>query len=217
MSDRLFPAFIKLSGRLCVVVGAGNVAQTKIESLLACGARLLVVAPQAKSEIQERLVSAGAQWIQREFRPADLDGAFLTVAATSDPNVNRAVFLEARRLGVLCNSVDDPPHCDFYFPALVQRGDLQVAISTAGQSPAFAQLLRRELENLLDSGLGVWLKRIGRIRRRILARGAPSERRTQLLHRIANRNPFAAGDGNVGSNRGLESALSSPINRGVNS
>ena len=217
MPARLFPAFIKLSGRLCVVVGAGNVAQTKIESLLACGARLVVVAPRAKPKIQQLLVSGGARWIRRKFRPNDLAGAFLTIAASSNPRVNRAVFLEARRLGVLCNSVDDPPHCDFYSPAMVQRGDLQVAISTAGQSPAFAQLLRRELERLLDSGLGAWLKQVGRIRRRILARRGPSDRRTQLLHRIANRNPFAARHGNAGNSRGSECLVSGPIDRGVNS
>jgi precorrin-2 dehydrogenase/sirohydrochlorin ferrochelatase len=186
MATPLFPIFIKLAGRPCLVVGAGEIAQAKIASLLEAGARVLVVAPEAAPEIQSLAANQQIIWRQRKYQPSDLDLAFLAIAATSDPGVNHAVFSAAQRLGILCNAVDDPPNCDFYFPAVVRRGDLQIAISTAGESPAFAQKLRRAFENALASNLGDWLAAIGQIRREILAAFPASEARKRALHVLAN-------------------------------
>lgn len=188
MKPALFPAFIKLAGRPCVVVGAGPVAESKISSLLEAGAQITVIAPFAAEAIQRLATSGKVRWIHRKFASTDLRGAFLVVAATSDPRVNRAVFHQARERGVLCNSVDDPPHCDFYFPAIVRRGPLQVAVSTSGESPALAQRLRQELEESLDSRLGAWVAEIGGLRRQIMATLPPSEKRKRLLHRLAHGN-----------------------------
>jgi len=185
----LFPAFIKLAGRPCVVVGAGSVAASKIPSLLDCGANVTVVAPRAAEQV-ERLAAAGSiRWIPRKFAPADLARAFLVVAATSDAAVNRAVFFAAHDRGILCNSVDDPPNCDFYFPAVVRRGPLQIAISTSGESPALAQRIRRELEDSLGESVGPWLEEIGEIRREVLASEPPSDDRRKFLHRLTYVDP----------------------------
>jgi precorrin-2 dehydrogenase/sirohydrochlorin ferrochelatase len=99
--------------------------------------------------------------------------------------VNRAVFLESQKRGILCNAVDDPPHCDFYFPAVVRRGDLQIAISTAGESPSVAQRFRREIEGALDETVGDWLHFVGALRRHIMATQPPSEARKKLLNLLA--------------------------------
>jgi len=125
--------------------------------------------------------------IERRFAPDDLDGKFIVIAATDDPEVNATVYRESVARGILVNSVDDPPHCDFYFGSVVRRGDLQVAISTSGESPAVAQQLRREIDEQLPQDLGLWLTEVGRLRREILARHPAGEERKALLHRIAKR------------------------------
>lgn len=185
MKPTLFPVFIKLAGRACAVVGAGSVAESKIASLLESGAQVTVVAPNANEEIKGLAVSRRIRWIPRKFTASDLNSVFLVVAATSDSEVNRAVFHEARERGVLCNSVDDPPNCDFYFPAVVRRGPLQIAISTSGESPALAQRIRREVEDSLDTSFGDWIEEIGERRREIIAALPPSDDRKRLLHRLA--------------------------------
>jgi uroporphyrin-III C-methyltransferase len=183
----LFPAFIKLAGRRCLLAGAGRVALEKVGSLLAAEALVRVVAPGVCAEIAD-LASAGRiEVAEREFAPSDLDGAFLVIAATDDPAVNAAVYEAAVERNILCNSVDDPPHCDFYFGSVVARGDLQIAISTAGESPALAQRLRKEIDAQLAEDLGPWLAEIGRLRREVLAEVAPGEERKLLLHRLAER------------------------------
>jgi precorrin-2 dehydrogenase / sirohydrochlorin ferrochelatase len=189
MPPALFPAFIKLAGRNCVVVGAGSVAESKITSLLECGAQITVVAPRASEAIEQLAAARQIRWFPRKFAAGDLARAFLVIAATSDPTVNRAVFLEAESRGILCNSVDDPPNCDFYFPAVVRRGPLQVAISTSGESPALAQRIRREIEESLDEPVGEWVEKVGETRREILASVAPTEDRKKLLHRLAYTEP----------------------------
>ncbi|HEX2344861.1 MAG TPA: bifunctional precorrin-2 dehydrogenase/sirohydrochlorin ferrochelatase [Vicinamibacterales bacterium] len=149
----LFPLFLKLARRRCLVVGAGTIAEGKIASLLDARARVRVVAPQATPTIAAWARNRRLMWIQRAFEPADLDRAFLVIAATSSVKVHRIVFREARHRGVLCNAVDEPTRCDFYYPAVFRRGDLQIAVSTSGRSPALAQRLRRELEAQFGPGI----------------------------------------------------------------
>ena len=182
----LFPMFLKLAGRRCLVVGAGGIATAKISSLLESGARVTAVAPRAIEEVREWAEAKSIEWIEREFRTSDLDGMFLAIAATSRADVNHAVFSEAATRSILCNAVDDPPNCDFYFGAVVRRGDLQVAISTAGESPALAQRLRREIDERLDPSLGDWLGTVGELRRKILADYPASDARKNALHQLAH-------------------------------
>lgn len=182
----LFPMFVKLDGRLCVVVGAGRIATQKLESLLESGADVRIVAPEASPEIQEFARSGRLSWIPAEFHAGHLAGALLVIAATGNPAVNEIVFRAAQQRGVLCNSVDEPERCDFYYPAVVHRGDLQIAISTAGKSPALAQRLRKELEEQFDSSYISWLNWLGKVRELFFQRRIEPELRTRTLHRIAS-------------------------------
>ncbi|WP_109488134.1 siroheme synthase CysG [Occallatibacter savannae] len=183
----LQPVFLKLAGRPGLLVGAGNVALEKLNTLLSSGVRLRVIAPEVKAEIRALAAEGKIVLVERKFTPDDLEGNFVVIAATDDPEVNATVYRESVERGILVNSVDDPPHCDFYFGSVVRRGDLQVAISTAGESPSVAQQLRREIDERLPEDLGPWLLEIGRLRREILATHPAGEERKALLHRIAKR------------------------------
>ena len=183
----LLPIFLKLDGRPGLLVGAGTVALDKIGSLLKTGIRLRVVAPRAHGEILRLAAEDKLEWIERSFEPTDLDGNFVVIAATDSPEVNAAVYQSAIERGILCNSVDDIPNCDFFFGSIVSRGDLQIAISTAGESPAFAQRLRREIDEQLPADLGPWLANLGDLRRKVLATHPRSEERKLLLHELAHR------------------------------
>jgi siroheme synthase-like protein len=185
MPPRLFPIFVKLAARRCLVVGAGAVAATKISALLESGAWVTAVAPRANKQVLSLSKSGAIVWRTRKFTPADLDGVSLAIAATSDAAVNHDVFLECRRRGILCNSVDDPPNCDFFFSAVVRRGDLQIAVSTAGESPAVAQRFKEEIDELLDECIGDWLRLVGELRRKIIAAQPPSKERNRLLRLLA--------------------------------
>ena len=183
----LLPIFLNLEGRRCLLVGAGTVAFDKIGSLLKTGVALRVIAPDAKPEVR-RLAGDGAlEWIERRFEPADLDGHDLVIAATDSPEVNAAVYRAALERGIFCNSVDDIPNCDFFFGSVVSRGKLQIAISTAGESPAAAQRLRREIDAQLPEDLGPWLERVGELRRKVLEIHPRGEERKALLHQLAQR------------------------------
>ncbi len=183
----LFPIFLKLAGRRCLVVGAGLIAESKIQSLLEADAAVTVVAPHALASVEELAAAGEVKWERREFADADLDGMFLAVAGTNVPAVNRAVFAGAHQRDILCNAVDDPPYCDFYFPSVVRRGELQIAISTAGESPALAQRLRKEINEQLPRDTGEWMQELGRLRREVMAAEPLGEERKWLLHQLASR------------------------------
>jgi precorrin-2 dehydrogenase/sirohydrochlorin ferrochelatase len=186
----LFPIFLKLAGRSCLVVGAGTVGESKIKGLIEVGAAVRVVAPRATPAVERWAMAEEISWLRRTFEPADLNGVFLVVVATSSRELNDHIFREAEQRGILCNAVDDPPHCDFYYPSIVRRGDLQLAISTAGHSPALAQRLRRELEQQFAPEYADWVLRLGRVRRGLIRRDMDPERRRRLLHRLASRERF---------------------------
>ena len=148
-----YPVYLNLQGRRCVIIGGGGVAEGKIARLLESGAEIRVISPDATPGIQ-RMADAGAiQWEPRPYRPGDLAGAFLAIAATNSREVNRRIFDEAEARGVMLNAVDDPPNCSFIAPSIVQRGPVTVAISTGGASPALARKLR---ESLQESGELAW-------------------------------------------------------------
>lgn len=182
----LFPLFLKLEGRQCLVAGAGNVAEQKLAGLLQAGADVHVVAPEAIDSIRTLAREGRVRWSRREFVALDLDGVALVVAATGNSGVNESIYREASERGVLCNAVDEPERCHFYYPSVVQRGDLQIAISTAGHSPALAQRIRQELEQQFDPGYAEWLIWLGYVRRLLFARAMDPQRRRNLLHSIAS-------------------------------
>src|SRR5512147_2775776 len=169
----LFPISVCLKGRKVLVVGAGMVGAAKAEGLLRTTADVHVIAPRANEWVRKQASDRKLHWHAREFRAADLEGMFLVVAATDSPSVNVEVFSAAAQRGVLCNVVDDPEHCDFFYPAVVRRGPLQIAVSTGGLSPALARRLRVELEEKFGPEYEHWVAEVGRQRREILARKLP--------------------------------------------
>jgi precorrin-2 dehydrogenase/sirohydrochlorin ferrochelatase len=186
----LFPMFMKLEGRACLVVGAGTIGEPKINSLITAGASVRVVALHATDTVAEWAQAGAITWEARAFNNADLDGTFLVIAATNSGDLNAAIFHQARQRNILSNVVDDPEHCDFYYPAVVRRGDLQLAISTNGHSPALAQRIRRELEIQFGPEYGEWLEELGRARQQLFASKIDPEERRRLLHELASHEAF---------------------------
>jgi precorrin-2 dehydrogenase/sirohydrochlorin ferrochelatase len=188
--SRLFPAFLKLHGRRCLVVGAGRVAEEKIEGLLQAGADVIVVAPQATPRVRKLRRQERIQWAPRRFDSKGFEGVFLGVAATSSADLHRQIYEGAQLRGVLCNVVDDPPNCDFYYGSVVRRGALQIAISTEGKSPALAQRIRKQLEQRFGKEYELWLQKLGDEREQLFAKPMNAERRKLLLHRLASQESF---------------------------
>ena len=188
----LFPMFMKLAGKQCLVVGAGKVGEPKIGGIIDTGARIHVVAIAASDQVREWAEAGKIDLEVRGFTSADLDGKFLAVVATASRSLNELVYREAQQRGVLCNVVDVPDLCDFFYPAVVRRGDLQIAISTAGQSPSLAQKLRQQLERQFGDGYAAWVEQLGETRRLVLASELDKETKWELLHSLASREAFEA-------------------------
>jgi precorrin-2 dehydrogenase/sirohydrochlorin ferrochelatase len=179
--------FLKLEGRQCLVVGAGKVGEPKIAGLLDTGARIRVVSLDATPAVREWARSGRIELDLRPFRNHDLDGSFLAVVATSSRTLNERVYDEARSRGVLCNVVDVPDLCDFYYPSVVRRGDLQIAVSTAGKSPSLAQRIRQQLEKQFGPAYETWVAELGETRKLILASDLDKDAKLELLHSLASR------------------------------
>jgi len=186
----LFAMFLKLERRPCLVVGGGAIAEGKVASLLRSGARVTVVAPEVTAVLLHYAQRAEIRWEQRSFQVGDLEGTFLVIAATSSSETNALVYGEADRRRILCNAVDQPQECHFYYPAVVDRGALQIAISTAGLSPSLAQRLRKELEVQFGPEYERWVEWLGRVRSALMSRGSNYESRRLILGRLASREVF---------------------------
>lgn len=191
-TPRLFPIFLKLAGRRVLVVGAGKVAEPKIAGLLDTGAAIKVVALRATKAVREWVRSGLIELEERAFVTDDLRDRVLVVAGTSSPILNELIFSEAQRRGVLCNVVDVPEECDFFYPAVVQRGDLQIAISTSGQSPSLAQRLRQQMEKQFGPAYAEWVAELGATRREVLKSSLAPEQKRELLKSLASRAAFEA-------------------------
>lgn len=188
----LFPMFVKLEGKRCLVVGAGKVGEPKIGALIDTGAHIHVIAADASETVHE-WANAGKITLEvRAFSAEDLDGIFLAVVATDSSSLNDSIYREAQKRGVLCNVVDVPELCDFYYPAVVRRGDLQIAISTSGQSPSLAQKLRQQLERQFGPGYARWVAELGETRKLVLASDLDPERKRDLLLSLASREALKA-------------------------
>ena len=188
----LFPMFVKLEGKRCLVVGAGRVGEPKIGGLIDTGACVHVIAFEASDAVKAWAQAGKIRLELRAFSVGDLDGALLAVVATASRALNGSIYREAQRRGVLCNVVDDPEYCDFYYPAVVRRGDLQIAISTNGQSPSLAQKLRQQLERQFGPGYARWIAELGETRRLVLASNLDPNRKSALLHSLASREAVKA-------------------------
>lgn len=185
----LYPVFLKLEGRKVLIVGGGKVAEEKIYAVLRSATDVTVVAPAITPRISEWVKVGLVQHIPVQYQPGMAGEFFLVIACTDSESVNHTVYKEAQRFGVLCNAVDDPSYCDFYAPAVVARGEFQIAISTGGRSPALAQHIRKDLERDFGPEYESWVGWLGRMREGIVHALPRSVRRTELLHLLAESRP----------------------------
>lgn len=185
---RYYPMFVSLEGQACLVVGAGQVGLRKIETLADCGAASILVVDKNPPDaaLLALLARTGLSFAQRDFEQNDLDGIFLAIASTSSPAVNQRISDLCRERGVLCNIVDQPEACSFIVPATVCRGDLTLAISTGGQSPALAKRIRKDLQETFGQEYALFLKLMGRLRPLILALGLDTGANTAIFRALVD-------------------------------
>ena len=190
-SKSYYPVYLDLTGRACVVVGGGRVAERKVATLLKYGADVTVIAPEVMPAIeilidQERIVLE-----RRGYVRGDLTGAFVVICATDSEEINRAVYSEAEEMGVLVNVVDVPPLCNFIVPSIVKRGGLQIAISTGGAAPAVAKRVRRHLQEEYGQEWGAYIALLGEIRALAMSQIADDGERKAFYERIADSDVLA--------------------------
>lgn len=180
---RYYPVCLDIKGRACLVVGGGGVGTRKAKGLLAAGARVTVVSPELSSGLRV-LTPEPVRWYTRSYRPEDLDGMFLVFGATDDEALNRRIYADAGKRNVLCNIADRPDICSFILPSVVHRGDLLIAVSTSGKSPAFAKKLRKDLERRYGEEYARFLRLMGVIRDRLLSAGHSPETHKSLFEAL---------------------------------
>ena len=178
---KYYPVFLRLAGRRCVVIGGGTIATRKVESLLIAGACVAVISPSLTGDLAARAARGEIEHVARAYRPGDLAGAMLAYAATDDETVHAAVACEAEAAGVLLNVVDRPQRCTFIAPSILRRGDLTVAVSTSGGSPALARRVREDLERSLGPEYERALDVLARLRRHLQTRTMSSAERQRIL------------------------------------
>ncbi|GAB6146412.1 precorrin-2 dehydrogenase/sirohydrochlorin ferrochelatase family protein [Desulfocicer niacini] len=181
MSDiPYYPVHLNVKGKTCLVVGGGRVGIRKTRSLLKSGARVTMITPRISADHAGELTDK-INWISAPYAPHHLKGVCLVFAATDQRELNHQIAQDAKKAGIPCNIADDPPASDFIVPAVVQRGDLILTVSTSGTSPAFAKKLRRDLESQFGEGYAEFLFLMGRIRNQLLAQGHAPEKHKILF------------------------------------
>ncbi len=186
-ANRYYPLFLDVTRKLCLVVGGGRVAERKVRSLLACGAKVRVVSPRATKGIRKLYETGRIEVKSRAYHVADLDGAALVFAATNDGPVNQKVSEDARKRKVPVNVADSPDLCDFIVPAVVRRGPVVIAISTSGALPILARRLREEIEERLSEDYARCAVKVGRLRKLLMERVGERKKRQKILKELSKR------------------------------
>lgn len=181
---RYYPVYLDIKGRRCLVVGGGQVGTRKVKTLLECGARVTVISPEVTSALSGLADQGRIDLELRAYRSTDLDKAFLIIGATDDQVLNRRIHRDAEAAQRLCNIADQPALCNFVLPSIINQGDLSIAISTAGKSPAFAKHLRRQLTDQFGPEYGQLLELMGAIRQRLLAAEHAPEQHKPLFEQL---------------------------------
>jgi precorrin-2 dehydrogenase / sirohydrochlorin ferrochelatase len=179
-----YPIFLDIKGRNCLVVGGGDVGTRKVEMLLKCGALVTVVSMDTTETLTLLSENQRITLLKRAYRSSDLDSRFLVIGATNDEGLNQQLSLDAEKRKLLCNIADRPSACNFVLPAIVQQGDLVLAISTSGKSPAFAKKLRKDLEKQFGKAYAIFLDLMGAIRGRLLLEKHAPEQHKPLFQKI---------------------------------
>jgi precorrin-2 dehydrogenase/sirohydrochlorin ferrochelatase len=184
---RYYPIYLDIKNRPCLVVGGGAVGHRKVKKLLECGARVTVVTPSADSKLQDLAADGTIELLKKTYQSSDLDGMFLVIGATNDEPLNLQIKTDADKQGKLCNIADRPEACHFILPAVVERGDLVIAISTSGKSPAVAKRIRQDLESTFGPEYADFLKLMGAIRRKLLGRTHEPEAHKWLFEQLIDK------------------------------
>jgi precorrin-2 dehydrogenase/sirohydrochlorin ferrochelatase len=179
-----YPIFLNIQGVKCLVAGGGKVGTRKAQTLLDCGARVVVVSLQFSDRLQQMAEDANLLLIKRAYRSEDLQNTFLVIGATNDSRVNQRIGIDAHKSGVLCNIADRPESSDFIVPSIIRRGDLTLTISTGGKSPAMAKRIRQGLENQFGNEYSEFFDLMGRIRQELVAQEHAPQRHKQLFETL---------------------------------
>jgi precorrin-2 dehydrogenase/sirohydrochlorin ferrochelatase len=185
-----YPIYLELSGRRVVIIGGGAVAVRKAQTILAAGARLVVVAEHIDNMLTTHCRGRNAELIRSKYSKDYLAGAILAVAATDNHELNKQIYKDCQELEVLCNVVDEPELCDFFVPAVVKRGDLQIAVGTEGHYPAYAGHIRKKLEKIFTEEHGQFLAELEMLRKRIFNDVSNPTERKAVLGRLADDESF---------------------------
>ena len=181
---RYYPVHLDIQNRNCLVVGGGGVGTRKVITLLDCGANVIVISPVVSHRLRDYAISGLIKLKERPYQSGDLDGMFLVIGATDDEALNRQISSDADHLNTLCNIADRPEVCNFILPAIVQRDDLVITISTSGKSPALAKKLRKSLEFQFGEEYAVFLKLMGVIRKKLLSQSHEPEAHKPLFEQL---------------------------------
>jgi precorrin-2 dehydrogenase / sirohydrochlorin ferrochelatase len=185
-----YPIFLELGGRRAVVIGGGPVAIRKVQNLLDAGARLIVVAQRIDKMMVALCKDTNAELIKSAYAKHYLAEAVLAIAATNNPKLNKQIYADCQELGVLCNVVDEPTLCDFFVPAVIKRGDLQIAVGTEGQCPAYAGHIKKKLEALFTEKHGEFLAELEKLRQKIKKEILQEADRKAILGQLVNDESF---------------------------
>jgi len=177
----LYPLYLKLAGKKCIVLGGGKIAERKIQGLLAAGAEVKVISPEVTGIIEQLSEENKINYIKRPYQAGDLQGYFLVIGATNNRSVNMEIYLEATKGNQLVNCVDEPENCNCYLPAIVNRGDLKIAISTSGKLPYFAKQLMNHLEDYFYDEIGNDLQELVVLRNKLIEISGTDETLKQKL------------------------------------
>ena len=181
-----YPIFIKLDGKTALVVGGGKVAQRKIETLLEYGASIHIISTEFTDKLKQLIEAGEIRRMGEKFENKHLDEAFLVIAATDDEKLNHEISETAQKRGILINAVDQPDDCSFIVPSIVKRGDLMIAISTSGKSPALARKLRKKLDRQFGSEYEAFLILMGCLRKEVLKIGMSQEENSRIFKKIVD-------------------------------
>jgi precorrin-2 dehydrogenase/sirohydrochlorin ferrochelatase len=182
---KYYPVYLDITNKRCIVVGGGDVAERKVERLLECGAHVAVIGKTLTPRLESMKNKGTIEHIHADYDKTCIDDAFLVIGATDREDVNKKISRDAKDKGIPVNIVDDPDNCDFILPSLLQRGDLVIAISTGGKSPALAKKLRQEMENLYGPEYEMLITVMGNLRAKLLMKGYSSDENKRLFESVA--------------------------------
>lgn len=187
-----YPIMVDLTGREVLVVGGGSVAARKIKTLLEYGAAVNVVSRELAPEIKNYVDSGEVRYMGEEFSLVFLKDMFLVIAATDDMGLNHRISKVSEEKGMLINAVDQPADCNFIVPSIIKKGDLVVAVSTSGKSPALAKKIRKQLTDYFGDEYELFLRMMGKIRNEVLESGSDQRENSRIFHKIVDSELFEA-------------------------